>query len=96
MAAIALGKGDREKAEKILGNGVVMLLFFSVALFLFFMAFKRPLLYMFGASDQTIPYAERYITIYLAGTLFVQFALGLNMFISSQGQAKIAMCSVMI
>lgn len=96
LAAIALGKGDREKAEKILGNGVMMLLFFSVALFLFFMAFKRPLLYMFGASDQTIPYAERYITIYLAGTLFVQFALGLNMFISSQGQAKIAMCSVMI
>lgn len=96
LAAIALGKGDREKAEKILGNGVVMLLFFSVALSLFFMAFKRPLLYMFGASDQTIPYAERYITIYLAGTLFVQFALGLNMFISSQGQAKIAMCSVMI
>ena len=96
LAAIALGKGDREKAEKILGNGVMMLLFFSVALFLFFMAFKRPLLYMFGASDQTISYAERYITIYLAGTLFVQFALGLNMFISSQGQAKIAMCSVMI
>ena len=96
LAAIALGKGDREKAEKILGNGVIMLLFFSVALCLFFMAFKRPLLYMFGASDQTISYAERYITIYLAGTLFVQFALGLNMFISSQGQAKIAMCSVMI
>ena len=96
LAAIALGKGDRDKAEKILGNGVIMLLFFSVALFLFFMAFKRPLLYMFGASDQTISYAERYITIYLAGTLFVQFALGLNMFISSQGQAKIAMCSVMI
>ena len=96
LAAIALGIGDREKAEKILGNGVIMLLFFSVALFLFFMAFKRPLLYMFGASEQTISYAERYITIYLAGTLFVQFALGLNMFISSQGQAKIAMCSVMI
>lgn len=96
LAAIALGKGDRERAEKILGNGVVMLIFFSAILFLFFMIWKRPLLYMFGASDQTIIYSERYITIYLAGTLFVQFALGLNMFISSQGQAKIAMCSVMI
>ena len=60
------------------------------------MIFKRPLLYMFGASEQTIVYALRYITIYLAGTVFVQLALGLNMFISSQGQAKTAMLSVLI
>lgn len=96
LAAIALGKGDRDRAEKILGNGVSILLVFSAVLFLFFMIFKRPLLYMFGASEQTIVYAQRYITIYLAGTVFVQLALGLNMFISSQGQAKIAMLSVLI
>lgn len=96
LAAIALGKGDRDKAEKILGNGVSVLLFFSLVLTIFFMVFKRPLLYMFGASDQTILYAESYITIYLAGTVFVQLALGLNMFISSQGQAKTAMLSVLI
>ena len=96
LAAIALGKGDRDRAEKILGNGVSVLLFFSVMLTVFFMIFKRPLLYMFGASDQTIIYAQSYITIYLVGTVFVQFALGLNMFISSQGQAKTAMLSVLI
>ena len=96
LAAIALGKGDKDRAEKILGNGVSILLFFSAVLILFFMIFKRPLLYMFGASEQTIVYALRYITIYLAGTVFVQLALGLNMFISSQGQAKTAMLSVLI
>ena len=96
LAASALGKGDRDRAEKILGNGVSILLIFSTVLILFFMIFKQPLLYMFGASEQTIIYAQRYITIYLAGTVFVQLALGLNMFISSQGQAKTAMLSVLI
>ena len=96
LAAIALGKGDRDRAEKILGNGVSILLIFSTVLILFFMIFKQPLLYMFGASEQTIIYAQRYITIYLAGTVFVQLALGLDMFISSQGQAKTAMLSVLI
>lgn len=96
LAAISLGKGDKERAEKILGNGVSVLLTFSVILTVFFMIFKRPLLYMFGASDQTITYADNYITIYLIGTVFVQLALGLNMFISSQGQAKTAMLSVLI
>ena len=96
LAAIALGRGDKERAEKILGNGVCILLIFSFVLTVFFMIFKEPLLYMFGASEQTIVYAQRYLTIYLMGTFFVQLALGLNMFISSQGQAKIAMLSVLI
>ncbi|MCI5530833.1 MAG: MATE family efflux transporter [Blautia sp.] len=96
LAAIALGKGDKDRAEKILGNGFSVLLVFSFSLTILFLIFKRPLLYMFGASDQTIVYAENYITIYLIGTVFVQLALGLNMFISSQGQAKIAMLSVLI
>lgn len=96
LASIQLGKGNRQKAEKILGNCVSMLLFFSVILTIFFMIFKRPLLYMFGASVNTIVYADQYMAIYLLGTVFVQLALGLNMFISSQGQAKIAMCSVLI
>lgn len=96
LASIQLGKGNREKAERILGNCVTMLLFFSVVLTAFFMAFKTPLLYMFGASDNTISYANQYLTIYLLGTLFVQFTLGLNMFISSQGRSTTAMLSVLI
>lgn len=96
LASISLGKGDRDKAEKILGNGVSVLLIFSASLTVLFMLFRRPLLYMFGASDQTIHYGVDYITIYLVGTVFVQLALGLNMFISSQGQARTAMLSVLI
>ena len=96
LASISLGKGDRNRAEKILGNGVSVLLIFSASLAVLFMLFRRPLLYMFGASDQTIHYGVDYITIYLVGTVFVQLALGLNMFITSQGQARTAMLSVLI
>lgn len=96
LAAIWLGKGDRKRAEKILGNGVSMLLFFTIILMAFFYAFEKPLLYMFGASDATIGYAMSYISIYLAGTVFVELALGLNAFIISQGQSRIAMAAVLI
>ena len=96
LAAIWLGKGDRARAERILGNGVTMLLFFTVVLMVFFYAFKRPFLYTFGASDATIPYADRYITIYLLGTVFVELALGLNSFIISQGQSGVAMATVLL
>lgn len=96
LAAIWLGKGDREHAEKILGNSVSFLIICTVVLMGIFYAFKRPLLYMFGASDATIGYAVDYLSIYLAGTLFVELALGLNAFIICQSQPKIAMLSVLV
>ena len=96
LAAIWLGKGDREHAEKILGNSVSFLLICTAALMAFFYAFQRPLLYMFGASDATIGYAVDYLSIYLVGTLFVELALGLNAFIICQSQPRIAMFSVLI
>lgn len=96
LAAISLGKGEHKRAEQILGNSFSMLLIFSVALTMIFQLSKEPLLYMFGASDNTIGYAVDYITIYLWGTIFVQIALGLNLFITSQGQARTAMLSVLI
>jgi len=96
LSAIWLGKGDREHAEKILGNSVSFLIICTVALMAFFYAFQRPLLYMFGASDATIGYAVDYLSIYLVGTLFVELALGLNAFIICQSQPRIAMFSVLI
>ncbi len=96
LAAIWLGKGDREHAEKILGNSVSFLLVCTVILMAVFYAFQKPLLYMFGASDATIGYAMDYLSIYLAGTLFVELALGLNAFIICQSQPKTAMFSVLI
>ena len=96
LAAIWLGKGDRKRAEKILGKGVTLLVFFTVILMAFFYAFQKPLLYLFGASDATIGYAVSYISIYLAGTIFVELALGLNAFIISQGQSRTAMMAVLL
>lgn len=96
LAAIWLGKGDRQRAEEILGNSVSFLLICTVALMAFFYAFQKPLLYMFGASDATIGYATDYLSIYLAGTLFVELALGLNAFIICQSRSRTAMLSVLI
>ncbi|MCM1144535.1 MAG: MATE family efflux transporter [Blautia sp.] len=96
LAAIWLGKKDREHAEKILGNSVTFLIFCTVVLMVFFYAFQRPLLYLFGASDATIGYAVSYISIYLVGTIFVELSLGLNAFIICQSQSKTAMYSVLI
>ena len=96
LASIWLGKGDRKRAEKILGNGVSLLILFTIFLMLLFYLFQTPLLYLFGASDATIGYASAYINIYLLGTIFVELALGLNTFIISQGQSKVAMAAVLI
>jgi len=96
IAAIFLGKKDRESAQRILGNGTFLLLVFSAALTALFFAIKEPLLYLVGASDRTFAFADQYLSIYLVGTLFVQLSMGLNPFISCQGKSKVAMCSVLI
>ena len=96
LAAMELGRGDREKARGILSGACSLIVFFSVILTVLLLIVKRPMLRFFGASDATIGFADDYITIYLIGTLFVQTALGLNTYISCQGQAKTAMLSVII
>ena len=96
FAGFASGGGAPLAAEKILGSSTSLLLFFSVLLMAFFFVFQTPLLYLFGASDNTIGYASTYISIYLVGTVFVELAVGLNTFISCQGHARTAMCSVLI
>ena len=96
LAAIAMGQRDNKRAEKILGNSTFLLLVFSGGLMAVFLGLKKPLLYMFGASDYTIEYAASYITVYLLGTVFVELAVGLNTFISCQGYARAAMISVLI
>ena len=96
LASILLGAKDQEKAEKVLGNSTALLLIFSLSLTLIFQILKTPLLYAFGASDNVIGFAQDYIGLYLYGTIFVMLSLGLNTFISGQGNAKVAMLSVLI
>ena len=85
LASIRLGAGDREGAERILGNSLTMLLCAAVVLTISFSIFKEPLLMAFGASEDTIGYGLDYIGIYLLGTLFVQLALGLKFLLEKVG-----------
>ena len=94
LCSIARGKGDDRRAERIMGNSFAMLLITGVLLMIVCLIFKRPILYAFGASDQTFPYADDYVEIYLCGSLFVMIGLGMNSFINSQGFAKIGMMTV--
>lgn len=96
LASMRMGEGRDKDAEKILGTSCVLLLLFAAVLTVSIFIFKRPLLYLFGASDNIIGYADDYLTIYLIGTVFVMLALGLNAFISAQGFATTAMLSVLI
>ena len=96
QASIAMGRKDHEKAEKILGNCFTSLAIVAIVLTLIVLVFKTPLLYLFGASKNTITYAENYIETYAVGTIFVQMTLGLNMFISAQGFSMISMLTVVI
>lgn len=95
-AAIMLGRKDHETAEKILGNCTTGTFVAGIALTIILLLFVEDLLMMFGASENTIGYAWSYLQIYALGTLFVEIALGLNYFISSQGFANISMMSVVI
>lgn len=95
-ASIFMGKGDMHSAQKTLGNCFSAQLIISAVLTAVLLIFNRPLLLMFGASENTIGYAEDYMNIYAAGTLFVQLTLGMNMFITAQGFAKTGMLSVLI
>ena len=96
LAAIALGQGNRERAGKILGNGFVLLLLFTVVTSSLAYLFMEPVLLLTGASEHTLGYAENYLSVYLLGTLFVELSVGLNAFINTQGRPGIAMTSVLI
>ena len=96
LASIALGKGDRERAHRILGNGFSLLVLFTVVTSGITYIFMEPLLRLIGASDATIGYATDYLSVYLTGTLFVMFATGLNSFINAQGFGKTGMLTVVI
>ena len=95
-ASIFLGKGEKEQAEKVMGSCTWMLLLLSVLLTAVMLAFGRPILLLFGASEDTISFAVDYMNIYCLGTLFTQLTLGLNAFITAQGKTLISMRNVAV
>lgn len=96
LAAIELGRGNRDKAERMMGNGCFLLLVLTVLLMVPVYLFLDPILYATGASAGTIEYARSYLSIYLVGTLAVMLTIGLNPFINAQGHPGTAMLSVLI
>ena len=96
MCSIERGRGNEEEAEKIMGNSFILLIAFGIALTVVGLLFKKPMLYLFGASDQTYPFASQYISIYLLGSVFVMTGLGMNSFINSQGFGTIGMTTVLV
>ncbi len=95
-AAIAIGEGDIAKAEKIMGNCFVCLIGTAVVLTIVFSIFSEDLLYLFGASSDTIGYAKSYLDIYILGSICVLITTGMNYFITAQGFTKISMATIMI
>ena len=96
LFSIARGRGDTEKAGRILGNSFTLLLISSGAIMLLSYAFLRPVLFAFGASEDSFPYAADYLRVYLAGTVFSMISTGLNSYINAQGFPRTGMISIVL
>lgn len=95
-ASIFMGKKDLDTAEKILGGCFALQVLLSVLLTVVLLLGNESFLLAFGASENTISYATAYMNIYAVGTIFVQLTLGMNAFITAQGNAKTGMMTVII
>ena len=96
LCSMSRGRGDDGEAERVMGNAFLLLLILGGAATAFFLALKGPVLYLFGASPDTFPHADGYLTIYLLGTLFVMISLGMNPFINAQGFGRTGMMTVLL
>ena len=96
LTSILRGSKDQEGAEKVLGNSVTLLVLMGIIIPAICLILKKPVLYLFGASDATYPYANAYVTVYLIGSVFVMITMGLNPFLNAQGFTKVGMMTVMI
>ena len=96
LAAIAMGRNDKERADKILANCFTMLLICAAGITVFYLIAAEPLLMMFGASEQTLPYAMEYMGIISFGAVFTLITMGLNNYLTTQGFSTFAMLTTVI
>lgn len=95
-ASIAMGRGERDEAERIMGSCISLLLLIALGLTAVMLLWNREILMLFGASENIIGYAVDYMNIYAMGTIFVQLTLGMNAFITAQGFTRQSMLTVLI
>lgn len=94
--SIFLGRGDREKAGKYIGNALTITVIFGLVFMIFGNIFLEPLLKVLGASQTVLPYAKQYLSIILFGAVFQCVAMAGNNFSRAQGNPKNAMISQML
>ncbi len=96
IMAMRMGEGDHKAAQRVLSNSFLLLLVLSGVLTAAFLLGREPLLMWFGASADTFPYANTYLTIYTAGTFFALLATGMNSFLICQGYPGLGMATVLV
>ena len=96
LFSIARGAGEEEKARHIMGNVFSLLTVTSFALAALCLIYRRPIMFLFGASEVSYVYADAYLSLYLLGTPLSMLATGMNGFISAQGFPRIGMLTVVI
>ena len=96
LYSIARGKQDAAAERRYMENAFLLLLLTSVVVMVLCFVFMHPILYLFGASDETYPYSAAYLRIYLIGTPLVMLATGMNGFINAQGYGKTGMFTILI
>ncbi len=94
--SINMGKKDMNRAEQTLGTGFALMVIVSVIIMVVTYLLKEPILRSFGSTEETFQYANDYLNIILAGTPFMVVGFSLNNVIRSEGNARIAMMSMII
>lgn len=94
--SIKLGQGQREVAEQIIGNNITLSILISLVITIIGLAFKQPILIAFGASEQTLPFANQYITLILMGTVFNVLGYSLNSNIRADGNPLMAAMTMIV
>jgi putative MATE family efflux protein len=96
LVSIRLGEQQPDKAEQVLGNAAVLLAGVTAVLSLVGLIFIDPLLVLFGASEQVLPYARDYLQVIVLGAVFQSLGFGLNAVIRGEGNPRIAMVTMLI
>lgn len=96
LSAMARGRGDNKEAGLVMGNSFLLSVITGYVLMVIVLVFTKPILYAFGASDSTYPFACDYLRIYALGSVPVLITLSMTAFINSQGFASVGMITVLI
>ncbi|MDK2918393.1 MAG: hypothetical protein PWQ37_1126 [Candidatus Petromonas sp.] len=91
-----LGANEVEKADKVAGNAFISIFILSLLFVVFGLVFLEQLLFIFGATENILPYAKDYIEVILLGSVFFSCAMMSNSLIRAEGNAKVAMTTMLL